>query len=506
MNATNSTTMLRADIDRREVLRFAIAAALLGVSWTDRAEATVPTPPKIILQANSTGDGVISGYGEVRVAKLGGTVVPILVRAAEGLAELNLTGRTAYIRYGTGASAITVSSAGIYFGATGRQIAWSRDAFAKLIAAISQDAQKARGAARLRSAMLMSYPAAVIQMKASPDGSVMKLMAKSAAGVGMLSIARCSTTTITDTVYDTVTRTVEVWRSAESQYRECYDREVVRSPCKDVLFAKSVCAATICAAKGFVDMLVSTYEVVEQIAREVVRTVVTCARPLVGHWPDPLDVLRTIPGKYSVAHPHVAFSSADVRAANGLLKSILGGLATSDRFIACLLGGQWSLAGLDTRIDFGNGTVVVPYGVKVCMTRDCATRFSAVQIAAELTSSFESLIGVLVVLFPAYATTLMSIGIAVSPPTWFLGVPLAAAAAPVVAACATVMLAFMILVLIYGTAIIGQMTVWQAAGQLDSNGDGLVCIEHPSFALALLSAALLGSALPALVPPIVNPA
>lgn len=334
-------------------------------------------------------------------------------------------------------------------------------------------------------------------------------MARSAAGVGALSIARCATTTITETVYETVTRVVEVWRSAESQYQQCYDREVARSPCRDALFAKSACAAAICAARGFVDMLVSTYEVVEQVAREVVRTVVVCARPLVGLWPDPLDVLRTVPGKYSVAQPRAAFSAADIGGATALLTEIFrlvgGGTSYLGQFSTCLLRGRWSLAGLDTRIDFGNGTVVVPYGAKVCMTRACATQFSATQIATELSSSWPTLLGVLAALSPEYAAAVMVLGIALTPPTALLG-PALAAAGSVVVACAVVMLAFMILALIYGTAIVGQMTVWHAAGLLDSNGDGYVCIEHPSFALALLKAALLGVAPAELVPPIVNPA
>lgn len=142
MNAIAPTTVLPADIDRRELLRFAIASTLLGVPWIERAEAAVPAPPRIMLPTSPTGDGAVSAYGEVRVADLGGTAVPVLVTAAGGLAVMNLTGRAAYIRFGNDTSAITVSSAGIRFGATGRQMAWSREAFAQLVAAIAQDAQK----------------------------------------------------------------------------------------------------------------------------------------------------------------------------------------------------------------------------------------------------------------------------------------------------------------------------------------------------------------------------
>lgn len=510
MKAITPTSPLEAAVQRRELLRFAIASTLLGVPRINRAGAAVPAPPSIVQPTSPTGDGVIGAYGEVRVADLGGTAVPVLVTAAGNLAVMNLTGRAAYIRFGSDTTAITLTSAGIRFGAMGSLLAWSPAAFAQLITAIARDAQKARGAARLRSAMLMAYPEAVMRLKTSPNRSVMSLMARSAAGVGALSISRCSTTTITETVYDTVTRVVQVWKSAESQYQECYDREIARSPCRDTLFAKSACAAAICAARGFIDMLVATYEIVEQVAREVVRTVVICARPLVGQWPDPLDVLRTVPGKYSLAQPRAAFSAADIGAATALLAAIFqvlgAGQTRLGQFSDCLLRGRWSLAALDTRIDFGDGTMVMPYGVKVCLTRACATQFSATQIAAELASSWSALLSVLVALSPEYAAFVMALGIAITPPSALGLGPLLAGAAPLVTACAAVVVAFIILALIYGTAIIGQMTVWQAAGLLDSNGDGYVCIEHPTFALALIKAALLGAAPAELVPPIVNPA
>lgn len=509
MRATGKVPVLAKPIDRRELLRLAVTSPLLGLSWIDLARAAVPPPPRFELSLSATGDGVIGPYGEVRVADLAGTAVPILVTAAGGLAVMNIAGRAAFVRFGNDLNAITVTSAGVRFGAKGSQLPWSRDVFSRLAAAIVSDSQKARGAVRLRSALLTAYPEAITRLKKSPNPRVVQSMARSAAAVGALSIARCTTTTITETVYETVTRVVEVWRSAESQFQQCYDREMARSPCKEVPLASAVCAAGICAVRGFVDVLVSAYEVLEQVAREVVRTVVSCTRPMAGQWPNPLDVLQTAPGKYSLAQPRAAFSGTDVLAATALLERVFrlvgGGTSYLGQFSTCLLQGRWSLASLDTRIDFGNGTIAVPYGVMVCLTRSCATQFSAVQIATEVTRSWETLLSVLAALSPAYFAAIMALGIVLTPPTALLGSTLAAAG-PVIVACAAVVLGFMILALVHGTAIIGQMTVWQAAGVLDANQDGYVCIEHASFALALVKAATLGVAPAELVPPVVNPA
>lgn len=210
-----------------------------------------------------------------------------------------------------------------------------------------------------------------------------------------------------------------------------------------------------------------------------------------------------------MTRPHAAFSAADISAATALLGRILtqiyGATSYLVSFASCLLGGRWSLAALDTRIDFGDGTIAIPYGVKVCVTRNCATQFSATQIATELGRSWESLFSVLAALYPHFVTALLPLGIALTPPSALGLPPLLAAAGPVVVACAAVILGLMIIALVWGTAIISQMTVWHTAGLLDSNGDGYVCIEHPTFALALLEAALLSVAPAELVPPIVNP-
>jgi hypothetical protein len=66
---------------------------------------------------------------------------------------------------------------------------------------------------------------------------------------------------------------------------------------------------------------------------------------------------------------------------------------------------------------------------------------------------------------------------------------------------AALVLGFVILALIYGTALVAQLTVHE---QIGSFADGVVDIEHPTFALALIKLATLTLVPAELVPPIVT--
>src|SRR6185437_15736328 len=122
--------------------------------------------------------------------------------------------------------------------------------------------------------------------------------------------------------------------------------------------------AAACAAEAFVDIVTGWVDVVTTTTEEVVRTVVSCATPQLKTWPSPWDVSDA---QLSLAVPQkkLTFGQKDVDDALKFLKSIAGFLGP---FGTCLLEGKWSLAQLDTQLDFGSGHTVVPFGIKVCMT------------------------------------------------------------------------------------------------------------------------------------------
>ena len=86
------------------------------------------------------------------------------------------------------------------------------------------------------------------------------------------------------------------------------------------------------------------------------------------------------------------------------------------------------------------------------------------------------------------------------------GLALAASASlggpPGTIACAALMAAFVVMALYHGTVLSAQLAIHQQT--TDNFADGVVCIEHPCFALALIEVLTLTNAPTELVPPIVT--
>jgi hypothetical protein len=201
------------------------------------------------------------------------------------------------------------------------------------------------------------------------------------------------------------------------------------------------------------------------------------------------------PIKAAVPQPRADFGTKDIEGALKFLKQIGGFLGP---FGNCLVDGKWSLAQLETPIDFGGGNVAIPYGVKVCIDATCAEQLSADQIFGELTASWGAALGALAALSPAFAAEVAGLGIVATPAI----AALVAALPPAVVTVAALILAFIILALIYGTAISAQLFIHRH--MTDNFADGTVCIEHATFALGLIKLATLGFAPAELIPPIVT--
>ena len=500
MNDASLAPLFETELSRRDLLRNAIAGALLTVPWIGTAEAAIPPPPKLTFAQNRTKDGIVGPYGEVRLGNANGLMLPFMVIATGGLAVMNVADRRPYVQIGNDDTLITYNSDGISFGKGAGFKAWSRDSISSLVAAIGKDRRKLRGLLNLRAALQMSYPAALRMMKGTTDKRVATAHKMAASGNGAGWANRdCTTKTITETVVTTITEYIGVWKSAEQQWQECYDKEVKSANCTALgSVGAQACAFTICTAKGFVDVLLGLMEVTRTVLEEVVRTFVVCAVALKESWPNPVDVLDRLPVKFAFPQDRAGFKPEDIQKALDFLKDLTGFLGP---FGKCLLGGKWSLAQLNLPVVFGDGTIALPYGVKVCVSSKCARTMSLSDVSGELLASWGATLGALAAMSTAFAAYATSLGIAATPIV-VTAVAAAGGAGSAVVSCAALILAFIILALIYGTAIAAQLEFHERF--MDSFEDGEVCIEHPTFALALIKIATMSLVASELIPPVVT--
>lgn len=488
-------SILESDLSRRDLLRNAIAGVLLTMPWLRTVEAAAAAPSPVKFTRNRTGDGVVGPFGEVRVVNSSGVILPAFVTATGGLASMNLAVRAPTVQIGADDTMILLTSAGVQFGKAAAPKPWTADTVRALIESIAKDPKKARGAMLLRSALHTTMPVAAIQLKGQMDKKFSTAMAKGTRGLGSSSMQsiNCRTVTITDTVVKYVTEYVDVWKTAEKQYQECYDREVRGDNCKWLGGGAGACAAGICLLKGFVDVVIGVAEVVTRVVEEVTRRIIVCTKAAIGTWPNPWD----IPGflsKVGIGQPAATFSSGDIAEAIKLLKQFTGFFGV---YGGCLLNGTWTLQQLTTPLDLGGGKVVLPYGVKVCVTSKCAEQMALSNVGGELLASWSGALSILAAFSPELMAFAASLGIPASAAV----VTAIASLPPVVVACAALILGFILAVLYYGTMIAGQLEYHRLF--TTNFSDGVVCIEHPTFALALISVI---TTVPAttIIPPIVT--
>lgn len=504
-------------LTRRALLRRAALSGLgAGLPWPRAALAQPQTrqAPVVIFRrvpatAQFPAEGITGPFGEVRVFNLAGAALPVFVSAADGSGVLGLdsSGRATAVRYGTDATSITFSSSSVRFGSAGPQ-PWTADVVRRTILEISRDRRKARGAMLLRSALHTAFPVAIARSSSAVHKRPAEAMAKGVHGHGVAALG-CTTRTVTDTVVAQVMQVVNVWKTAEQQYQACVNDQLTKDPCKTTLavaggVAAGLCAAAICGAKSFVDMVTATTEVVTTVAEEVTREVVTCVAPRPGEWPNPWTLIdhpiqvglaQAAPPPAGGARPAAAPSAKDIEGALKLLPQIAGFLGP---FGTCFFQGHWSLAQLNTPLNIGGTGVTLPYGVKCGLTAKCASDLSAENVWKAALPSWGAALSVLATLSPDFATFATPLGITAIPAV----AAIAASVPPAVTAAAAIILAFVLLALIYGTAISAQLFFQQHF--TNNFADGVVYIEHPTFALALIKLATIGTAPAELFPPIVT--
>lgn len=147
-------------------------------------------------------------------------------------------------------------------------------------------------------------------------------------------------------------------------------------------------------------------------------------------------------------------------------------------------------------MSFLEGELTRPYGAKVCLAVDCAFSLANFGVLGELAHSWGKMFMVLTALSPQIRLAGAAFGLP-NPDA----VELADAASPAVVSAAAHVLGFIMMTLLHG-----QVVSMQIVHHKESEGfaDGTFCIEHSSFALALLRMASLAVAPAALIPPIVT--
>jgi hypothetical protein len=353
---------------------------------------------------------------------------------------------------------------------------------------------------QMRSAFISSFAVAATQQKAMPSkdiGAPFLQAIKDVAEAG-----KCTTRTITESVTRTVEQVVDVVKSAETAYKECYDRAIASGGCKGLFFTPLIiaCAITYCGAKTFIDTVVGVTTILIDVVDEVTRDVIDCVKPIAGYLPNDwslqdLPLPRFEEPAFIRELREGIMQAADVAAALRLLRDNLDGVLSFLGPFACLFEGDWNIATLPPVAGVG-----VPFGVELCITAACARGLTAGNLAGAAATAWAGALSLLATFNAGAAAAMASIGITpiAELAAAVAGLGTTATAAGAVIAC------LLILVLYHATLISAQISFLLAVNP-DVLNDGKLCLVHPTLAAAAVAALTVGTLSPVqLVPPIVT--
>ncbi len=459
---------------------------------------------------NKKEDGIIGPYGEVKIGKVKGQAVPIYIAASGGLACLDFTTDKWFLKFGSTSdlTSITLTSSGIVYGNKAKPLPYSKDNILKFIENIKKDKNKLRGAMLLRASLATSYIVALQSLNLRQEPTIGNCIEKAMNTLGTASM-NCSVKHIFGPVTTLVPELQKIWRTAEEQFNSCYSREKNSEPCKFIpeTNARNLCAWGICAGKTFVDVLIGTIEVMVEVTEEVWQDVWVCtsnlARIAEGVWPNPFNIAENL-FAHGFDQPKYAIRENEINKGIGLIKEIekttseIGGFIGP--FAKCAIEGKWTVMQLDTPLKIG-GKNTLPYGIKVCINNSCANKLTLNGMMEEAGKAWGETLAILAVLQP-------SLGLG-SIASQFLSAELISAitsamagAGEVAVMAATVVIAWVLIALYYATVVSAQLE-WKKRFAPDDFRDG-ICIEHPTFAVALVTLISAGTTPAVLIPPIVT--
>lgn len=422
--------------------------------------------------------GSTGNWGEVQVRELKSGLVPIYVRSANRAGVMDLTKSRATVSLGNGSFVLT--SRTIQSG--GMAQPWNASTISNLINSARKDASLRASLLGLRAALLTAYPYTVSIAKKMAEPRVAQALVGAAAQMGVRAMPRrsnCTTTTVTETIVREVEQEVERWFTAEERYADCVQKQVDAG-----IFGGVVAAAAYCAAAGFVDLFLGVVTVLVTIIEEVERTVVSCVLQGSKRLVDVFNGIEIAPPDMGIRLPTVpaiggaapALTSTDIMAALQRLRDLLGAVSP---FTTCMLGGKWSFAAADLAAITGTSTLEIPYGVKVCITANCARQLRYDSAHGDLGDAATTLLAILAALNADFAAVASTLGIAKAAEALAL-----AAVIGTTATTALTAVAALLLFLVYYAAMIAiQLQLLPES----AFADGWVCIEHPTFIIAAVT-------------------
>lgn len=509
----NTEVETNFDPSRRKFLDKLIKSGLLlglpfSVSGNSLFDAILPTQKKIPIQPkftrNKTNDGMVSQFGNVQAYNVKGSFLPIITTAKNDLAIMDMAARSPFIRIGkpTDLSPIMLTSRGVQIG-KGKILPWNLTTFKTLIAEIKKSKTKMQGIVLLRSTLMTSFPASVVEAK-------QKVSKKTSATLNNMALAGFSADLFKNCKLETgpveVTRAIEGLiteiTTAREQWEACYDRTYDGNTCDLAAdaastacilcsaedkanarrAARAACAGGLCILSTFED-IVNTFTgivgyVTETVIQEYFVCPVTSFNTALGNleFPNPFNIFQST---FEQFLPQPVKEVIDNKAISEAIKYLKTANDALGPFAKCLLEGEWSIASIKTGVKFAGQKVDIPYGLKVCINSSCAKQLNARNMADEFSDAWFSSMGILGALNPSVAATLTSAGIPISS----VQVAAAAALSPAVISAATIILAFIVFALYHSAAVSAQL--FYQVNFTDNLSDGRVCIEHATFTVAL---------------------
>jgi hypothetical protein len=500
-------TLTVANPDRRALLWAGTSLGLCTLALPGPLHAVMQDKSKYtgkpfgdLFKPTAGGFGMIGPWGEVRATRLDEGLTPYLIQSANKAGLFDYTGRMPFISLQGSTGEIRLTPDGIAFGKA-KPAAWDKAGVAALKNALKRDRKAMQSAMQMRSAMISSFAAIAVATKTPPAKQVAEVTSSIVEDLGRA--GGCTTTTVVDLVTTFVEDTIDVIKTAAERYAECYDAALRSGGCATVaafnLPAGQVCAAGYCVGKGFVDVVTGMIKIMVEVVDEVTREVVTCAKPLAyllpSNWDLPDVRLPDLPIK------ELKLLAKDVTKALEFIKEFNDDLfAFLGPFGKCLVEGKWTIN--SAPIPFIQG-IGIPFGATVCITAACARGLAAQNLVGEAGAAWGSALAALAALSPEFAAAAGPLNVVAAP-----ALALATAAlSPGVIAALLAILCFIIMALIYASAISAQLGAFLLTSRIPGLpnvfADGEVCITHPTLALAAIMYATAGGVPAQLIPPIV---
>ena len=473
--------------------------------------------PQLKFLKNKADDGIIGPYGEVPLLiNEQKKAFPVIIKANEDLAEINVLEDQPFIRIGKAKDKNVIYFYTNEIKIGNKKFKIDKNGVQKLVQDVKKDNNKLKGLLLLRASILIIYPIALKEYNINIDkvdknlNQLMSLMSNDA-----FNIFDCKEETIIETVVDVVTERVRRARSIIDAFGECISRNMQSDICRNLpakrtyfgltIYPKKACAVALCTDDVVRDFIYYFVDVVRDITREVPKTIVNCkARIPEGIWPNPFSDLK---GRFTdltgmMSQGQRTLSRTDISGALNGLKEVLQRFQRLSPSIFCLLDGDWELEQVDLRQILNiNGKTVIPYGVRVCISKSCSDKFSTL----EGTSDLIALLGLLAVLSPEFLAGLppaIAAVVTLSGPALAAASSFVAAASPAILTAAIIIVCLLIYALYYYVALAAQLRLADWQGELDDNE---ICIKHPSIAVASVYLLTGGTFFPALlIPPIVE--